>query len=188
MATSNMAIAALVVGIIGLLGSWFPVLGALLPVVAIILGIVALFQIKKEALDGKGMAIAGIVLGGLGLIFQALVFVGLFAIGSWITQNNLCVAEDFTCTDSTIAKDGEIKVTLKSRFPADATITKAEGDNDCPGASQGLPVTIKAGQQAQLSYKSQKPFTQYGGCTLTLEYETAGTTKNTQVAVAGPAK
>ncbi len=60
--TSGLAIAALVLGILWLFG-----LGSLL---ALIFGLIALSQIRKSAgtLGGKGMAIAGVVLGGLGLV------------------------------------------------------------------------------------------------------------------------
>ncbi|HUU93662.1 MAG TPA: DUF4190 domain-containing protein [Phycisphaerae bacterium] len=69
----GLAIASLVCGILSL-----PTVG-LGAILAVILGIVGLVKISKShgALGGKGMAIAGIVLGGL--FFLALPFIGLMA-------------------------------------------------------------------------------------------------------------
>jgi len=69
----GLAIASLICGIIG------PLTLGLASIVAVILGIVGLVKISKSqgALGGKGMAIAGIVLGGL--FFLALPFIALMA-------------------------------------------------------------------------------------------------------------
>jgi len=69
----GLAIASLVCGIIG------PLTVGLASIVAVILGIVGLVKISKSqgALGGKGMAIAGIVLGGL--FFLALPFIAIAA-------------------------------------------------------------------------------------------------------------
>ncbi len=71
---SGLAIASLVLGII----SFFPLIGILLGIVATVLGIVALGQIKDKGLEGKKMAIAGIILGVLGVLFTFLVYGSLF--------------------------------------------------------------------------------------------------------------
>lgn len=59
-ATNGLAIAALCCGLVGL----FP----LAAIAAIVLGIVALIQLQRRIQRGRGMAIAGIVLGGLWLV------------------------------------------------------------------------------------------------------------------------
>ena len=75
--SSGLAIGALVTGILSL---------CLTPLglVAVVLGIVALIQIAKPAnlLTGRGWAIAGIVLGGVGvfLVTPALMFAMLFPV------------------------------------------------------------------------------------------------------------
>ncbi|GAA0981193.1 hypothetical protein ENKNEFLB_00676 [Nocardioides aquaticus] len=73
----GLAITALVLGILGLLGSIF-VVGGLLSIFAIILGVVALIQSRKPTHGGKGLAISGIVLGVIGLVIAGaiLAFVG----------------------------------------------------------------------------------------------------------------
>jgi hypothetical protein len=66
--TSGLAIAAFVLGLLG-----FALISAIL---GIVLGCVALSQIRRRELKGKGLAIAGIVLGGLWLAFFALALIG----------------------------------------------------------------------------------------------------------------
>lgn len=72
-----MAVAALVLGILGLLSSITVVGGILLGLLAIIFGIVASKRAKRGEAGGRGMAITGIVTGTLGI----LVVIGLIAFG-----------------------------------------------------------------------------------------------------------
>ena len=66
--TNGMAIAAMVCGICGFV--------CLVPgLVAIVLGIVALPQIKRSGQSGRGMAITGIVMGGLWILGFVLLIV-----------------------------------------------------------------------------------------------------------------
>lgn len=79
--SNGLATAGFVLGLLGLLGSWIPllnVLGIILGVLGVVLAGVGLAKSKK-ANAGKGLAIAGIVLGALAVIFAILinaVFVG----------------------------------------------------------------------------------------------------------------
>jgi len=63
----RLAVASLVLALIGIV----PCLGALTALLALIFGIIALTQISKrrEELRGQGLALAGVVLGGLGLVW-----------------------------------------------------------------------------------------------------------------------
>ena len=77
--TSGLAIASMVVGIVSILVSCilWP-LGAVLAAVALVLGIVGLNETSKDpSVGGKGMAIAGIVLGGIGVLLVILAIAGL---------------------------------------------------------------------------------------------------------------
>lgn len=65
--SNGLAITALVVGIVAFCLGWTGPLGLVLAVVAVIFGIMAL--VKKQS---KGMGIAGLVLGGLALIFALI--------------------------------------------------------------------------------------------------------------------
>lgn len=79
--SNGIATAGFILALLGLLGSWIPVLnvlGILLGVVGVVLAAVGLAKSKKVN-AGKGLALAGIVLGALAVIFALLVnvvFVG----------------------------------------------------------------------------------------------------------------
>ncbi|MDD7465217.1 MAG: DUF4190 domain-containing protein [Actinomycetaceae bacterium] len=72
--TSGLAIAALILGILAILGSWMPILNnvaIVLAVVGAILAIVGIVKLKKEAnKGGKGLAIAGLVLSILAIVIS----------------------------------------------------------------------------------------------------------------------
>ena len=80
--TNGMAIAALVCGIAQFL-LWFFILvpGFIAAVAALIFGVVGLGQIKRRGEGGKGMAIAGIVLGVLGVL-GGIAWIILFLVGT----------------------------------------------------------------------------------------------------------
>ena len=79
--SSALAIASLILGIIGLLSGWL-IFGGALGLVGVILGIVALVKVKNGTASGKGMAIGGIVTGALGMILAAVVLIlGMIGIG-----------------------------------------------------------------------------------------------------------
>ena len=75
-ARNGLGIAALVLGILGLVTSIF-VVGGALGLLAIILGALGLSRVKRGEATNGGMAIAGIVLGVLALAIAALVAFGL---------------------------------------------------------------------------------------------------------------
>lgn len=76
---NGLGIAALVLGIIGLVTSLF-VFGGLLGVIAIILGVVGLGRVRRREANNRGVAIAGIVLGVLAVVISVLI-IGL---AGWI--------------------------------------------------------------------------------------------------------
>src|SRR3954447_11900067 len=63
--TSGLAVAALVLGIVGILGGWCTL--AIPCILAVIFGHAGLNDTKNGAKQGRGMAIAGLVLGYVGL-------------------------------------------------------------------------------------------------------------------------
>lgn len=79
--TNGLAIAAMVVGIVGFIFGWAPFFGFIAGIAAVILGIIAL----KKSPVLKGMSITGIVLGGIatlwGLVVSALLIISLVTIG-----------------------------------------------------------------------------------------------------------
>src|SRR5690349_17652486 len=70
--TSGFAVAALVLGIVGILGGWCTL--AIPCVLAVIFGHAALNETKNNVKQGRGMAIAGLVLGYVCLAPAALLF------------------------------------------------------------------------------------------------------------------
>lgn len=82
--TSGLAIASLVLGIIGIPLAMFFVFG----IVGLVLGIVALTQIssRKGALGGKGIAIAGVILSGIGSCFVFIAIVAAIAIPNLLSS------------------------------------------------------------------------------------------------------
>ena len=75
-ARNGLGIAALVLGILGLLTSIF-IVGGALGLIAIILGVMGLGRVKRGQATNRGMAITGIVLGVLALIIAALAALGV---------------------------------------------------------------------------------------------------------------
>lgn len=72
---SGFAIASLVLGLM----FFIPLLGAFVGILAIIFGVISLVKIKNEGLSGKGFAIAGIILGSIGIIFTIVLYSFLFS-------------------------------------------------------------------------------------------------------------
>lgn len=89
---TGMAIASLVLGIIALLASPFPIgsyVGFVLAVLAVIFGIVG---VRRQA--GKGMAVAGLILGGVALVVS--IIASIFwtqALTEFIEIGNQCADE-----------------------------------------------------------------------------------------------
>ncbi len=75
--TSGLAITSLILGLV----AFIPLVGVFLGVLAIIFGFLALRQIKKEKLSGRGLSIAGILLGATGILFTILLYGSLFYFG-----------------------------------------------------------------------------------------------------------
>lgn len=67
---NTVATVALVIAIIGLLLSWFPIFGALIPILAFAISVIAMFQAKKYSPEGsnKGKAITAFGLSILSII------------------------------------------------------------------------------------------------------------------------
>lgn len=87
--TSGLAITSLICGIAGLVFSW-AVVPLLASIAAVITGHMALRQIKGDpSLGGRGMAIAGLIMGyvaiavlavGIAIIFFSILFLGFFSV------------------------------------------------------------------------------------------------------------
>ncbi|MEJ7725759.1 MAG: DUF4190 domain-containing protein [Actinomycetes bacterium] len=92
---TGMAITSLVLGIIAFLLAWFPIgsyLAVLLALLSVIFGIIA---IRRPA--GKGMAVAGLILGGLALVISIIASVVYTKIGADLIEiTQQCIDETGT--------------------------------------------------------------------------------------------
>lgn len=79
--TNGLAIGSMVVSIVGALTFWCYGLGGVFGLVGAILGHVALHQVRSHGDQGRGMAIAGVVIGWLAvaLAIGVLILIGWFA-------------------------------------------------------------------------------------------------------------
>jgi hypothetical protein len=73
MKTSGFAITSLVLGILSLFPN--PVSGIPLGILALIFGILANKKIKQGLMQGKGLALTGIITGAVGLVIGLVIFV-----------------------------------------------------------------------------------------------------------------
>jgi hypothetical protein len=78
--TSGLAVAALVLGILALLSFWLAPVGIVLGVLAVLFGAMAMGRTKEGGQGGRGMAIAGLVTGIVGLV-GALLMLTVFVKG-----------------------------------------------------------------------------------------------------------
>lgn len=73
--SKGLSIAALICGIVGLIGSWFPVVkyvAPIAPLVGLILAIIALKRAKQNN-EPKGLAVAGLILSIVGLVLGVVI-------------------------------------------------------------------------------------------------------------------
>ncbi len=129
----GLAIAALVLGIVALLGCWVPVIGfffAFLGLIAIGLGVAGAVQASKGRAGGKGMAITGAVLGAVSIVLSILAFVlflsvfdsGVSAFEEELSSYEASVSAPAESTEDILANNlevefGELEVTGDSDFP-----------------------------------------------------------------------
>lgn len=73
--SNGLGTTALVCGIVGAALCWVPVLGFILGVLATTFGAIGLVKANKGEATNKGMAIAGLVLGVVALVFWPIVLV-----------------------------------------------------------------------------------------------------------------
>lgn len=151
--TNGWAIAALILSILAFMGAWIPFVNfasILMGVAAVILGIVGL---KKIA--GKGMSIAGIIVGGISVILSIIVLLVSFAfIGA---------------VDKTIQEmDTQRTITMSatSSGPAEVTYTTSEGTStEAFTGTWEKDVTVTGLTLGTVSVSSEN-FTDTVGCSI----------------------
>ena len=73
--TNGLAVAGMVTGICSIGFCWSPFLGAVLGIVGVVLGFVGLGKANQMGGTGRGMAIAGIVTGAIGILVSIVIFI-----------------------------------------------------------------------------------------------------------------
>lgn len=74
------AVASMVLGILSICSAWF-ILGIVPAILAIIFGLLVLCSARRRQ-NGRGMAIAGLVTGGVGVIVSVIILLLVITIGS----------------------------------------------------------------------------------------------------------
>jgi hypothetical protein len=86
---NGMAVAGLVLGLIGLVFCWVAIIGWLIGLLGIIFGAVGISKANRIGGKGKGMAIAGLATGLAGIIIGILLYVVIFAAAKHEFERNI---------------------------------------------------------------------------------------------------
>ncbi|MEV6301368.1 flagellar basal body-associated FliL family protein [Actinoplanes sp. NPDC051861] len=135
--TSGMAVAALVLGIVGVLGGWCTF--AVPCVLAIIFGCVGLSQTRDGTRSGRGMAIAGLVLGLVPAVIIAVIMI-VGGIGALMTP--------VSSLSSRTSEQVEDPAARGPVVPLENTLTVNLADDHY--LKLGLALQLAPGQPAQL--------------------------------------
>lgn len=98
--SNGLAITSLVVSILSFFLA-FVAFGALGGILAVVLGVIALKQIKAAngAQGGRGMAIAGIIVGAVSIVIGAIVFVLIAFVTTAVEQGGPAFTDFFECIE-----------------------------------------------------------------------------------------
>ncbi len=137
----GLAIAALVLGIVALLGSWIPLFGfffAFLGVIAIGLGVAGAVQASKGRAGGKGMAIAGAVLGAVSIVLSIVAFILFLSV---MERGASAFEDEMNSFESSIAAPEEsTEDILANNLDVEFSQLEITGDTNFPDTR--LPVTL----------------------------------------------
>jgi Tfp pilus assembly protein PilE len=137
---NGMAVAGMILGIIGLALCWLPFVGWLCALIGIILGALGMSKAKQIGGRGKGMAIAGLICGIIGLMIGVLLFVlATMAMKSFDTY----VQKSKRSEASLQLRSMETKIKSffaeKARLPASGSVMPGPPESICSGPNQRLP-------------------------------------------------
>ena len=80
--TSGLSVSAMILGIVGLVFIWAPFFGFICSLLGIIFGGIGMSQTKKNPnLSGRGMAVAGLVCGIIGVVIWVILAAAIGLLG-----------------------------------------------------------------------------------------------------------
>ncbi len=134
-----MAVAGMVLGILGLVLCWLPFVGWACALVGIILGALGMSKANKLGGKGKGMAVAGLICGILGLLIGVILFVlATMAVSSFDTYVTKSKRSEASLQLRSIETKIKTLYIEKSRLPNSATVMPAPISELCSGPNQQL--------------------------------------------------
>lgn len=146
--SKGLAIAALILGILGLLMSWIPfvgLFGGFLGLIGLIVGIIAMVQANKGRAGGKGLAIGGIITSILAIVTSIAVTVGVVVVAARASESLSSSIDSYSSSlDSsldnmpTISSDTEDILATK----LDVTFGPPEITGDATFPDTKVPVTL----------------------------------------------
>ena len=155
--TSGLAIAGLVLGILAILGAFIPLLNILtapFAIIGLILAIIGFLGINKGKYAGRGIAIAGIVLGAVALV----VTVGMYGCAGAIAGSS-GASSSSSATETASTAEAESSASQESSTPSASASAELEKDAITLGnISFRLPrgwVTEKNDKGANLYYPAK---------------------------------
>ncbi|GAA1984372.1 hypothetical protein GCM10009718_22180 [Isoptericola halotolerans] len=127
----GLAITALVLGIVALLGCWIPFLNigsALLGLVGVVLGIIAIVQASRGNAGGRGMALTGTILSAVAVVLAVAISIATYAFVSTTVQDR---SEVIT---QSLDEAGVDEDTIEAPTPGEGANTD-DTDGETPGAT-----------------------------------------------------
>jgi hypothetical protein len=139
--TNGMAIAAMILGIVGIVFFWL-IVPIICLILALIFGIISLNKIKTTQQPGKGMAIAGIIMGAIGIVILPFVLIGMIAYMGVLNPGQMMppkctLSGGFSCLEFKVDNSGmngntKIFMKVQNNLGNDASaITFALDSSDC---------------------------------------------------------
>ena len=156
MSTSGLAVAGLVLGIVGFLLSFIPLMNMgsiIMGILGIVLAAAGLVGINKGRAQGKGIAIAGLVLGILALV---VVFVMYGSIGA--AADKAAKESNTATTENTVAVSNDSSAAADSSAApaAEAASKQADDGKSSSGDSSAADATAKEEAATQESSAAAK--------------------------------
>jgi hypothetical protein len=128
--TSGLATASLVLGIFAIILGWIPFFGWIFIILALSFGIRAIIKINQGLNSGRGLAIAGVILGSIGLLFAIIVLAMTIKtmMGGYSCSDLSCfVSKANECTKATYKETSDIgKISYSITFDNENCILTKE--------------------------------------------------------------